>query len=332
MKRPSFPASLLCLLLLGLVAFTLAAASGARAQGEATPAGFALLLQGRGVAVYLSEEEAPEPEAEEEQEETEGQEESAVQPLLRRELMQVIDLASGARLALHYGAIAERGSSDGIFGGPNPLIQRQYLETVWQFAAAHPDAFCVSNGTFFLDMRDGARVDPTVLSFPIKHEGVVISEGDEQRRFRSARLMLELWGEHATITPLSRQSFYSSEAPNVIVGLSPRAPLRSLARVGRSWVGTADGDGDGRHETLYVYSALAVTQAHAEQVMRAFGAEEMLMLDGGGSTQLICEGDGYITQSRPLPQTVITLQAPLPPLPWPIVRYPILSCCFPAPH
>jgi hypothetical protein len=327
MKRPSLPAYLLCLLILALAALTWVAVPGARAQGESIPAGFELLLAGRGVTVYLSEEEPPEePEGED------GAEETAPEPLLRRELMQVIDLASGARLALHYGQIVERGGNDGIFGGPNPLLQRQYLETVWQFAAAHPDAFCVSNGTFFLDMRDGARVDPTVLSFPLKHEGVVVSEGAESRRFRSARLMLELQDGHATIAPLSRQSLYSSEAPDVVVGLSPRAALRSLARVGRSWVGTADRDGDGRQETLYVYSALAVTQAHAERVMRGFGAEAMLMLDGGGSTQLICEGDGYITQSRPLPQTLITLQAPLPPLPWPIPRPPRFSCCLHAPH
>ena len=327
MKRSSLPACLFSLLILAFAGSSLAAISGAHAQGETVPAGFELLLAGRGVTVYLSEEEPPEEtEGEEEEEET------AAPPVLRRELMQVIDLASGARLALHYGPIVERGRNDGIFGGPNPLIQRQYLETVWQFASAHPNAFCASNGTFFLDMRDGARVDPTVLSFPLKHEGVVISEGDESRRFRSARLMLELWDGHATIAPLSRQSFYRSEAPDVVVGLSPRATLRSLARVGRSWVGTADHDGDGRHETLYVYSALAITQAHAERVMRGFGAEAMLMLDGGGSTQLICEGDGFITQSRPLPQTMITLQAPLPPLPWPIPRPPLFGGCSAIPH
>jgi hypothetical protein len=67
-------------------------------------------------------------------------------------------------------------------------------------------------------------------------------------------------------------------------------------------------------------------------VMRAFGATGLLMLDGGGSTQVICEGDGYITQSRPLPQTIITLQAPPPPLPWPILRTPVFGCCAALPQ
>jgi hypothetical protein len=328
MKRPLLFVLLGCLL---LVPAAVLATARVQDGGATIPAGFSLVTAGRGVRVYLSEEEPPEEEAETVDEDGGEEGEEVVAPVLRKELMQVIDLSSGARLAVHHGPILER-AGDGIYGGPNPRISRQYLETVWSVATEEPDAFCVSNGTFFLDMRDGSRVDPTVLSFPLKSDGIVISEGHEARRFRSARVMLELFGDHAAIVLLSRQAFYGSDAPDVVTGLSPRASLRSLAKVGRSWIGTADHDGEGQHETIYLYSALAVTQAHAEQVMRAFGAETMLMLDGGGSTQLICEGEGYIVQSRPLPQTMITLQAPPPPLPWPMPRIPIFGCCAAAPH
>ncbi|MDT8307498.1 MAG: hypothetical protein RRC07_16315 [Anaerolineae bacterium] len=326
MIRPPLLVFVLCLTLLAMATLAPAGAlANAPAQvGDRTPADFSLLLAGRGVTIYLSEEEPDDATSTGDGDSAEGGEATA-EPVLRRELMQVVDLSTGARLTLHHGPILERGNGDGIYGGPNPRIQRQYLETVWQVAADHAHAFCVSNGTFFLDMQNGARVDPTELSFPLKSDGLVVSEGNEHRRFRNARVMLELWSDHATIVPLSRQAFYSSDAPDVVVGLSPRASLRSLARVGRSWIGTADHDGDGLHEILYLYSALAVTQSHAERVMRAFGAQAMLMLDGGGSTQLICEGDGYITQSRPLPQTLITLQAPPPPLPWPMPRVPIFG-------
>jgi hypothetical protein len=187
----------------------------------------------------------------------------------------------------------------------------------------------VGNGSFFLDMEDGSRVNPTVLSFPLKRNGVVISEGDDSRRFRSARLMLQLWDDHAEIAPLSRQAFYESSAPDVVTGLSPRAPIRSLAQVGRSWIGTADHDGDGLHEILYLYSGLAVTQRHVEELLRSFGATSLLMLDGGGSTQLMCGGEGYIMQSRPLPQTIVSLQAPVPALPWPLPHLPLFGCCRP---
>jgi hypothetical protein len=319
MKRPPLMMALLGLLVLGVAALSPAAASAqTRVQDGSIPAGFSLLLQGRGVSVYLHEE----------TEENEEGEEIVV----RQEVVQVIDLSTGARVALHHGPIVETGRGDGIYGGPSPRIQRQYLETVWYVAMAQPDAFCVSNGTFFLDTENGARVDPTELSFPLKRDGLLISEGHESRRFRYARVMLELWDDHAAIVPLSRQALYASSAPNIVTGLSSGARLRSLAEVGRSWIGTADRDGDRLHETIYLYSALAVTQARAEQVMRAFGASGLLMLDGGGSTQVICEGDGYITQSRPLPQTIITLQAPPPPLPWPILRTPVFGCCSPLPQ
>jgi hypothetical protein len=326
MKRPLLLAALLGLLA-GLVAALVpaAAASPGRAQPDSVPAGFTLELAGRGISVYLSEE-VPEEGAESE-ESNEGEE--TVEPVLRMELVQIVNLASGARLAFHHGPIVGGGRGDGIYGGPNPDIQRQYVETVWESVAAHPDSFCVSTGTFFLDMRDGSRVDPTVLSFPLKRDGLVISEGDDGRRFRNARLMLQLWDNHAAIAPLSRQTFYSSSAPDVITGLSHRAPLRSAAEVGRSWVGTADRDGDRLHETVYLYSGMAVTQRHVEEVLRAFGATNLLMLDGGGSTQLLCGGYGYILQSRPLPQTIVTLQAPVPALPWPLPRSPLFGCCRP---
>ncbi len=326
MRRP-----LLLALLLGLLAWAAAYAGAspavavAQAPPERPPAGFSLELTGRGIRVYLSEES----EAEEAGEETATEGDEAAPRVLRREYVQVVDLASGARVALHHGPVVGAGRGAGIYGGPNPDMEREYLETVWQGVSAHPDAFCVSNGAFFLDMEDGERVNPTVLSFPLKRDGLVISEGNDGRRFRNARLMLQLWEGHAEITPLSRAALYNSSAPDVVAGLSPRAPLRSFAQVGRSWIGTADHDGDGRHETLYLYSGMAVTQRHVEEVLRAFGATRMLMLDGGGSTQLICGGEGYIMQSRPLPQTVVTLQAPLPLLPWPIPHLPLFACCRP---
>jgi hypothetical protein len=324
MKRPLLLAFFVALLTWVIAALAPAARAAAWSQPDSLPAGFFLELSGRGIAVYLSEEEVAE--AEGEAGETGEQ---AAEPVLRRELVQIVDLSSGARVALHHGPIVGAGQEPGIYGGPNPDIERLYLETVWHSVAAHPDTFCVSNGTFFLDMVDGVRVNPTVLSFPFKRDGRVISEGDDSRRFRSARLMLQLWDDHAEIAPLGRQAFYDSGAPDVVTGLSPHAPLRAYARVGRSWAGTADHDGDGLHETVYLYSGLDVTQQHVQTVLRAFGATDLLMLDGGGSTQLMCGGEGYIMQSRPLPQTIVTLQAPVPLLPWPIPHSPLLGCCRP---
>lgn len=247
------------------------------------------------------------------------------------EYVQIVDLSAGARIDFLHGPIAAPGIGRGIYGGNSPSFNRQFLSNIWNALperdpeAANPAVLCLTNGQFFLDTRNGAWVDPTELAFPVKSDGVMLSEGYERWKFRSQRVMLEIWpGGWVTISPLSAFALYRSTAPDIIVGLSEQARVRSFEELGRTYVGVVDGDRDGLREILLLYSATAATQATAVATLRAFGARELMMLDGGGSTQLMCQGQSYIFRARSLPQTIATVPAdPSPsPIPTPILHLP----------
>ena len=250
------------------------------------------------------------------------------------EYVQIVDLSSGARLDFLHGPIVDPGAGRGIYGGNSPSFNRQFLSAIWEsLPAGDPEAadagaanaavLCLSNGQFFLDTRNGAWVDPTELAFPVKSNGVILSEGYERWKFRSKRVMLEIWpGGWATISPYSGFAFYRSTAPDIMVGLSEQARVRSLEELGRTYVGVVDGDGDGLREIILLYSATAATQEMAVATLRSFGARELMMLDGGGSTQLLCQGQSFVFRARPLPQTIATIPAVPRPLPTPFLRPP----------
>lgn len=270
-----------------LVALSHAAAATA-ARLAAIPEPFELFFSAPGVAVYGNESE-----------------------LDAEEYVQILDLSAGARLLLWHGAIVDAGVGEGQYGGASPRIERHYLPDVWlTLESTQPQMLCLTNGQFFRDTINGMWVNPTELAFPLKSDGVVISEGYEQRRFRRHRAMLEIWDDHAAISPFSRLAFNSSGAPNIVVGLGESARVRATEELGRTFVGLGDGDGDGLQERLFIYSGAAATQAHAANVLRAFGAQRIMMLDGGGSAQLSCGGAGYIHRVRPLPQMMATIPAP----------------------
>ncbi len=122
--------------------------------------------------------------------------------------------------------------------------------------------------------------------------------------------MLEIWPDRAAISPLSEAALAASSAPDLIVGLAENANRRASRPTGRTFAGLADEDGDGRYETLLIFNSETATQPRAAAALRAFGAEDLLMLDGGGSTQLICQGRLYIASGRPIPQTLAVVGGP----------------------
>lgn len=259
----------------------------ASAVPAAVPEPFSLFLSAPGVLVYGNETE-------------EGAE----------EYVQLLDLNAGAQLAFWHGPIQDAGHGEGQFGGASPRIERHYLPDMWpMLQTRYPEMVCLANGQFFRDTVNGMWLNPTQLAFPLKSDGIVISEGYERRRFRQQRVMLEIWDTHAAIGDFSRSTFYASTAPDVIVGLEEQARVRAAEELGRTLVGVGDRDGDGRHEIVLVYSGAAATQARATSVLREFGAQEIMILDGGGSAQLSCEGASYIKRVRPLPQMIATVAA-----------------------
>ncbi|MCL2925535.1 MAG: phosphodiester glycosidase family protein, partial [Trichodesmium sp. MAG_R04] len=58
------------------------------------------------------------------------------------------------------------------------------------------------------------------------------------------------------------------------------------------------------HETILIFTSKQATQPHATNVLKSFGATQVIMLDGGGSTQLTCQGNNYINSPRTIPQMI----------------------------
>ncbi|MDY7022102.1 MAG: phosphodiester glycosidase family protein, partial [Cyanobacteriota bacterium] len=70
----------------------------------------------------------------------------------------------------------------------------------------------------------------------------------------------------------------------------------------RTFIGVADFD------RILILTSQRQTQGNAAKILQAFGSQKVMMLDGGGSTQLIVEGAVVVPSSdktpRPLPQAI----------------------------
>jgi len=233
----------------------------------------------------------------------------------RSDFVQVINLGQGAAIKLLHGKVVDAGTGQGVYGGNNPAFWRQTLREAWnEFALSQSNAFCITNGQFF-----SAREDPTQFAFPLKKDGNIISDGYGLHAYPSQKLMLEIWRDESDIVPLSKEALYSSSALDIIAGLSEYASGRRPNIVtGRTFVGVADRNQDGKHEIILIFTSKRARKTEAATVLRRFGADKVMMLDGGGSTQLICKGVSYIRAARPIPQTIAVLSrvVPLSLVPW----------------
>jgi hypothetical protein len=273
------------ILCLNLLAVTIAAAIPAHTvranpPDPEAPPGFFLILAEIGVQLYQKDYPGGNP-----------------------DYVQVIDLSAGAAVVPLHGNITEARVGKGVYGGGDPRFELQTLPSFWQdFSAANSRAFCVTNGQFFY-----LPENPTRLPFPLKKGGNIITDGYGIKDFPGKKLMLEIWPDRARIRRLTRQALHASTAPDIIAGLSEEANKRARHSVGRTFTGIDDRDGDGRYETILIFNTRTARQADAAEVLRDFGADQVMMLDGGGSTQLICQDITYIASDRWIPQAIAVL-------------------------
>jgi hypothetical protein len=271
-----------CMALLFLLAVSVSQAF-AESPDPIIPAGFALVRSDTGVALYQKNYPGGSP-----------------------DFVQVVRLDQGAVLKPLITSIADPRQGKGVYGGSDARFRSQSLSAYWgQFSANYPTAFCVANGQFFY-----MKEYPTRLPFPLKIDGKVVTDGYGIKDFPDQKLMLELWSGRADITPLSKDALYTSTAPDIIAGLTEDAPKQKKRYTGRTFVGLDDLDGNGYYETLLLLTTKTARQIDAAEVLRSFGADKVMMLDGGGSTQLSCQGDSYIYSERILPQTIGILAGP----------------------
>lgn len=232
--------------------------------------------------------------------------------------VQVIQLDIGAEVRLLHGSITEARPTHGSYGGPDPRFTSLPIQTYWRnVAQIEKNLFCVINGSFFYMPEY-----PTRLAFPLKVGGRLLSEGWGIKTYIDQKLILELWPGRADIQQLSKESLYDSMAPNILGGLTEDANKRAKYAVGRTFLGLDDRDGDGAAETMLILSTLTARQVGAAAVLREFGADKIMMLDGGGSTQLLCRNGHYIRSDRPVPQALAIIAARPPELNAEVVRRP----------
>jgi hypothetical protein len=269
-------ASFLIIFLL-VFAFILPESVRAQAPAQPIPEGFFLIDEAPGVRMYQKNYPGGSP-----------------------DYIQQVNLNQGAQILVMHGDVRENRPGKGAYGGDDPRIQSRSLKNYWeQLTANNAQAFCVTNGQFFYMPES-----PTRLPFPLKVDGVILSDGYGINEFPDQKLMLELWGNRADITSLTQESLYSSDAPNIIAGLTQTAKKRIDRYVGRTFVGVDDQDIDGRYETVFIFNSSLARQADAAGVLESFGADKVMMLDGGGSTQLSCRGKSFIFSERLIPQAI----------------------------
>jgi hypothetical protein len=220
--------------------------------------------------------------------------------------VQVVSLSQGASVVLINGNIGNPDLGGGLYNEKNPSFYVNSLDTYWtSFLGSNSAAFCIMNGEFF-----SPNPNPTPLAFPLKVNGNIISGGYGDPNFSTDELlMLEIWNNHLDIHPLTSNNLHSSSAPNILGGLSENANKNMTSSVGRTFVGIDDTNNDGTFETVLFFNSAASTQASASQILRDFGADKIIMFDGGSSTQLKCQNKTYIPSTRSIPQTIGILKA-----------------------
>jgi hypothetical protein len=214
--------------------------------------------------------------------------------------VQIVDISQGASLVLLHGSVEKKRSGKGMFGGYDPRLTSKPLNKYWDsLKSINEAAFCVSNGQFFY-----MREYPTRLPFSLKVDGEILSDGYGYDQHVGDQLILEIWDDRLDISELNNESLYNSSAPNIIAGLTEDAKKQKKRYTGRTFVGIDDYDQNGIYETLLIYTSKTARQVDASNVLKDFGADKMMMLDGGGSTQLVCNGKSYISSDRLIPQAI----------------------------
>jgi hypothetical protein len=200
----------------------------------------------------------------------------------------VVNLAHHASLQLLTGG-TPAPSQDAAPFTPQPL------DNFWaEFQSSDDDAFCVIGGPFFPD-------EPINDRLGLKSNGILRRAGATTAEAGVPLAMLEVWNESARFSPYTETAFQQSTAPLVVVGLSPQAEQQPQTFTSRSLVGVQDRDGDGNFETLLMFVSKTTRQSDAVEVLRSFGAQEILLLADGEAAQINCQGLPYVYAEAQVP-------------------------------
>lgn len=163
-------------------------------------------------------------------------------------------------------------------------------------------AFSAVNAQFF-DMRT-AEVAP--LAFAVKINGTVYPGYGDLQEYRLQKRVVFFEDRRIRIIPFGSDRvrlLERSAAKDAMVGLAPEVSKAAEKRLGRTFIGTM------RNGNAVLVTSAAATQLEMVQVLRDFGVTDtaMVMLDGGGSTQLVTRGWTLLPKPKVDPSLLRTI-------------------------
>lgn len=211
------------------------------------------------------------------------------------------------------GDITAENTGKGVFGGNNPKLKRKHLQAFWTQAVSkwHNNLFAVVNCCFF-----STDITPTDLAFPLKQENKHVSDGygskqEFQKPFQLKTLSFQ--NKKAAIEGFKDggQLGAALHSPmglrNIMGGLDPAANKGPNNFVGRTFIGLASSYPDGKNDIALLFNSAFSSQIAATRTLiNDFGckADQIIMFDGGGSTQLIIKNESCISSSRTIPHAL----------------------------
>jgi hypothetical protein len=188
---------------------------------------------------------------------------------------------------------------------PNGKVAPRSMAQFWQDGVSQNTskrrARVVINGAFFAKYNQ-----PTPIAFGLKSAGTVISYGYGLDEFPGLNQTVAWNNEtkQARIDNYDRATFDNPQFPEVVGALTETAGKRANRPLARTFIGVKDTDGDGKNETIVVFSSKAAKQVDAVLALKSFGAQRVAMLDGGGSTGLVIDGKRSIDSGTSVPHAI----------------------------
>jgi hypothetical protein len=241
--------------------------------------------------------------------------------------VQRVDLSGGARVRLAY----QFENGPGSIGYANPSFIGRDATEWWSFATANNGnnvpvkpagkIYSVVSGSFF----DGeyAGVPSQRSAFPIKNRGGLLTIGGQSGQGQPLR-EFRMNDSDASIVylannPLEWNQTYSAIGPfTSVVGLHPGNvdPFpQNLIKIGRSYIGLRDNNGDGKFEWAMFLSTNSATKSEVYAALTTdFGTQVNIQMDGSGTAQLVSRGTEYVRSSdssrRNFPMAFVIYEAP----------------------
>ena len=207
------------------------------------------------------------------------------------------NLKTGAKIGMVYDTPSSgQGTSSAKF--PKKLL------TTWN---TYGTFFAIANSLYF----DTGSGNPCDFPFPFKQGGIfeTLGDGGSSSDKLKEKAALNVYSNYADIVtigydPMTTILMVTDKSYAGFQGSITNAN-NAGTNTGRTLVGLKDEDGNGTREVVYLLVASSKTQSVAYNILtQDFGCSKVITFDGGGSTQLMCNGVSKVVSSDPTPRTV----------------------------